>query len=135
MRARMTGSRAGRRVCDGATAGEVCPYSDRVGAVLASWPATSIMRFFDFEPGFLEPTKIGHARIVKKRLTFSEPAPDPSHSHLGIGTETERDHEYHREAGQGPSCPPGSILQMTTRCANARWIETDHDSGGTAAYF
>jgi hypothetical protein len=87
------------------------------------------MRFFDFEPGFLEPTKIGHARIVKKRLTFSEPAPDPSHSHLGIGTETERDHEYHREAGQGPSCPPGSILQMTTRCANARWIETDHEKG------
>ena len=43
--------------------------------------------------------------------------------------ETERDYKYHWEAGQGAACPPGPILQMTTRCANARWIETDHEKG------
>jgi hypothetical protein len=64
---------------------------------------SGIIRFFDFEPGFLEPTKIGHARIVKKRLTFSESAPDPSHSHLGIGTEAERNHEIPPAARRAPS--------------------------------
>ena len=95
---------------------------------------SGIMLFFDFEAGFLEPTKICHARIVQKGLTLSEPAPHPLHSHLRIGPETESDHEYHREAGQGAACPPGPILQMTTRCANARWMKADHEKGAVGHF-
>jgi hypothetical protein len=71
---------------------------------------SGIVRFFKFEAGFPEPTKICRARIIEEGLTLSEPAPHPPQSHLGIGPETESDHEYHWEAGQGTACPPGPFL-------------------------
>src|SRR5262249_23489447 len=90
---------------------------------------SGIVRFFDFEAGFLEPTKIRRARIVQKGLTLCEPAPHPSHPHLGVRPETQSNHEYHWKAGQRAASPPGAILEMTTRRASSRWMETDHEKG------
>lgn len=90
---------------------------------------SGIVRFFEFEARFLEPTKVRRARIVQKGLTLREPTSHPSHSHLDVRPETESSHEYHRKADQRATGPPGTILQMTTRGADGRWMKTDHEKG------
>src|SRR6516165_1636879 len=86
-----------------------------------------IVRFLEFEAGFLEPTKVRRARIVQKGLTLREPAPHPSLSHLGVRSKTKSDHEDHWKAGQRAAGPPGTIFQMMTRGTNGCGVETDHE--------
>src|SRR5262245_18822492 len=88
-----------------------------------------IVRFFEFKARFLEPTKIRCTRIVQKGLTYSEPAPHPSHPHVGVRSETESDHKYHRKAGQRAAGTSVTFLQMKTRGADGRGMETDHEKG------